>query len=285
MLTGSAEVWWFLNKPEKEALECVGSSWTNVSATLLEGRSAYVSQISIMQSAGFEFLCVQDIFRDTFRSNLTSSGNKYIRLSRYAIVSRDIELLRFWLQCCQEAMQMKCRYRPTNFSYDCEDLTIALERGLVEELAELIRTAGAELPLDALIKKSGIEETAKPKYYQGLSIGGKKMSGWAREHGGRTAQSAMSESTPPVLQAAHAGGLAAVEWFMSDTPLRLYREYREKHRDDERLRKLAEAPGGFEQAVRSWLKQRSISLSLVIHSLLLIIDRQLGFAWRSPLWR
>lgn len=178
---------------------------------------------------------------------------------------------------------MKCSYRPANLPYDFWDLKIALERGFVGEVAELIKIAGAELPLDALIKKSGIEETAKPRYYQGLSIGGKKMTGWAREHGGRNAQSAMSESTPPVLRAAHAGGLAAVEWFMSDTPLRLYREYREKHKDDERLRKLAEAPGGFEQAVGSWLKQRSMSLNPVIQSQLLIIDRQPGFAWRSPL--
>ncbi|KAL8773347.1 MAG: hypothetical protein Q9209_001741 [Squamulea sp. 1 TL-2023] len=244
MLTGSAEVWWFLNKPEKEALQCVGSSWTDLSGALTKGRSAY----------------------EIFRSHLASRGNKYVRFSRYAMVNRDIELFRFWLQCCQEAMKMKCRYRPTNLPYDSEDLKIALERGYLEEIAELIKGTGAELPLDALIKKSGIEETAKPKYYQGLSIGGKKMTGWAREHGGSSSRNAMNESTPPLLQAAHAGGLAAVEWFLSDTPLRLYREYREKHKDDERLQKLAEAPGGFEQAVGSWLKQRN---NLALHGAVL----------------
>lgn len=179
-----------------------------------------------------------------------------------------MEVLRFWLQCCQAAMKMQNRYPPAHLPYDVGDLTIALERGFVEEIAELIKAVGAELPLDALIKNSGIEETAKPKYYQGLSIGGKKMTGWAREHGGRTAQSAMSESTPPLLQAAHAGGLAAVEWFLSDTPLRHYREYQEKHKDDARLRRLAEAPGGFENAVGAWLKQRSTPLNLSNHWLL-----------------
>ncbi|KAL8890878.1 MAG: hypothetical protein Q9215_002029 [Flavoplaca cf. flavocitrina] len=243
MLSRMAEVWWFLNKPEKEALQWVGSSRSTVMEALVEGRSAY----------------------DVFQDNLCANKNKNIRFSRYTIVSQDMELLRFWLQCCQAAMKMQSRYPPEYLPYDVEDLTIALERGFVEEIAELIRVAGAELPLDALIKKSGIEETAKPKYYQGLSIGGKRMTGWAREHGGRTAQSAMSESTPPLLQAAHAGGLAAVEWFLSDTPLRNYRVYQEKHKDDERLRRLAEA-GGFENAVGAWLKQRN---NLALHGAVL----------------
>ncbi|KAL8671283.1 MAG: hypothetical protein Q9168_004223 [Polycauliona sp. 1 TL-2023] len=229
---------------EKEALKCVGSSWNNGMAALTEGRNPY------------------EIFQETLRSN----SNSYMSLSRYAIVSRDMEILRCWLQCCQEAMKMKGNSRPTHVPYDVIDLKIALERGFVEEVAELIKNLGAELPLDALIKKSGVEKNVKPKYYQGLSIGGKKMTGWAREHGGHSAQSAMSESTPPVLQAAHAGGLAAVEWFMSDTPLRLYREYRGKHKDDERLQKLAEAPGGYEQVVGSWLKQRN---NLAIHAAVL----------------
>ena len=45
MLSRMAEVWWFLNKPEKEALEWVGSSWNTVMEALVEGRSAYVSPI------------------------------------------------------------------------------------------------------------------------------------------------------------------------------------------------------------------------------------------------
>ncbi|KAL8679791.1 MAG: hypothetical protein Q9186_003956 [Xanthomendoza sp. 1 TL-2023] len=181
-------------------------------------------------------------------------------------MSRNMALFRFWLQCCEEAMKMKCKYRPAPFSYQPQDLKIALQRGYLEEIAELIKFAGAELPLDVLIKNSGVEEAAKPKYYQGLSIGGKKMTAWAREQGGGASRNAMADSTPPLLQAAHAGGLAAVEWFLSDTPLRLYREYGEKHKDDERLQKLAEAPGGFERAVGSWLKQRN---HLALHGAIL----------------
>lgn len=120
----------------------------------------------------------------------------------------------------------------------------------------MIKLTGAELPLDALIKQSGLQEEKKPKYYQGLSIGGKKMTKWARERGG-SYQRAMGESTPPLLQAAYQGGLAAVEWFMSDTPFRLYKEYGANNANDPRLKKLAKARGGVDQALSTWFKQRS----------------------------
>lgn len=152
---------------------------------------------------------------------------------------------------------MKWRTQPVDLGCSYQDFQFALEHDFVEEIAEMIKFFGAELPLEALIKTSGINKEEKPKYYQGLSIGGKKMTAWAREHGGSAYQIPLEESTPPLLRAANSGSLAAVEWFLSDTPLRLYREYRDKHKDDERLRKLAEAPGGFEQAAGSWLKRRS----------------------------
>lgn len=119
----------------------------------------------------------------------------------------------------------------------------------------MIKFTGAELPLDALIKQSGIHEEKKPRFYQGLSIGGKKMTNWARERGGAY-QRALG-STPPLLPAAYRGGLAAVEWFLSDTPLRLYKEYGTKNVNDPRLKTLTKAHGGLDQTFGTWLKQRS----------------------------
>ncbi|KAL9009634.1 MAG: hypothetical protein Q9173_005360 [Seirophora scorigena] len=174
------------------------------------------------------------------------------------MASRDTALFRFWLQCGQEALKMKRKVDYTTAALLGEEFKFALGRGYVEEVAEMIKISGAELPLDALIKKSGIGETEKPRYYQGLSIGGKKMTGWARERGGDTYRSAMSERTPPLLQAARAGSLPSVEWFLSDTPLRLYGEYRDQNKDDPRLRKLAEAPRGFQSAFCSgWVNGSS----------------------------
>lgn len=180
------------------------------------------------------------------------------------MVSQDTKLFRFWLQCCQDAAKMKWKYhKPTGAGCTGEDFKFALRRGYVGAIAELVKVAGAELPIDALIQSSGVEKAEKPKYYQGLSIGGQKMTAWAKEHGSHSRPSSATEKTAPFLQAVYEGGLSAVEWFLSDTPLRLYREYKEKHRDDERLRKLADAPGGFERAVGSWLKQRSKSIQSI----------------------
>ncbi|KAL8970120.1 MAG: hypothetical protein Q9197_003977 [Variospora fuerteventurae] len=220
MLWRPAAVWWFLDKPEKAARDAFGCGKANIKRAMESGSE----------------------MRDVVESLLTSSKDAFLGLGRYAMVSRDIALFRFWLQCCREASKMKQKVDFTTVDFLAEDFLFALERGYVEEMAEMIKISGVELPLDALIKKSGIAQAEKPRYYQGLSIGGKKMTGWARERDGKASRSAMSESTPPLLHAARLGSLPAVEWFLSDTPLRLYREYRDQNKDDTRLRKLTEAP-------------------------------------------
>jgi len=202
-------------------------------------------------------------------------------LGRYALVSRDTELLRFWLSCCEEASRVLSNTTSPFLGFDTSDFHFALEHGFIEELAEMIKFTGAELPLDTLIKQSGIQEEKKPKYYQGLSIGGKKMTCWARERGGGY-QRALGESTPPLLQAAHQGGLAAVEWFLSDTPFRLYKEYGTKNANDSRLKTLAKAHGGLDQTFSSWLKQRSKLARLRIADSALTESRPSIFARRHP---
>ncbi|KAL8927248.1 MAG: hypothetical protein Q9208_002424 [Pyrenodesmia sp. 3 TL-2023] len=237
MLSNFAEVWWFLNKPEKEARDEVGVAQMDVRGALRSG----------------------GITSHVARKLLSSDGYEKCRIDRYAVASRDIALLRFWIQCCRDALKMKQKDDSVTSIFDMADFQFAVKRGYVEEIAEMIKLSGTQLPLDALIKKTGIEEPKKAGCYQGLSIGGKRMTGWARERGGKSYRSAVCESTPPLLQAAHAGSLAAVEWFLSDTPLRLYKGYKEKNTDDTRLKRLAEAPGGFKSVVGQWLKQRSES--------------------------
>ena len=141
-------------------------------------------------------------------------------------------------------------------SYLISDFQFALKHGFIDELREMITIIGAELPLDAFVKQSGVQDEQKPRYYQGLSIGGKKMTRWARERSGVFEQRT-GESVPPLLQAAFEGGLAAVEWFLSDTPFRLYKEYCANNAADYRLKMLAKAHNGLDQAVSSWLKRRS----------------------------
>ncbi|KAI4091725.1 MAG: hypothetical protein L6R37_007692 [Teloschistes peruensis] len=248
MIQSYAHVWWLLDQPEREAMKTAGQERPkNDGLYYYNGRNA---------SATFQAYSSSGLYQS------------HVNLGRYAIVSRDMKLLRFWLQCCQDAAKMKWKnYKPTGAGYTGEDFKFALQHGHMEAIAELIRVIGAELPIDTLIQSSGVEKAEKPKYYQGLSIGGQKMTAWAKEHGSRVRPSSATGKTALFLQAAYADGLPAVEWFLSDTPLRLYREYRDKHKDDEKLKKLADAPGGFEQAVGSWLKQRNyLSLHAAILS-------------------
>ncbi|KAI4103740.1 MAG: hypothetical protein L6R37_003668 [Teloschistes peruensis] len=247
MIQSYGHVWWFLDRPEREAMKTVGQETPRNPGSYHSNGQYVLGPFQAYSSSALY--------------------QSHVNLGRYAIVSRDMKLLRFWLQCCQDAAKMKWKnYKPTGAGCTGADFKFALQHGHVEAIAELIRVTGAELPIDALIQTSGVEKAEKPKYYQGLSIGGQKMTAWAKEHGSHVRPSSATEKTALFLQAAYAGGLPAVEWFLSDTPLRLYREYRDKHKDDEKLKKLADAPGGFEQAVGSWLKQRN---NLALHAAVL----------------
>lgn len=77
---------------------------------------------------------------------------------------------------------------------------IALD--LPHVLAKLIKRTGAGLPIDQLVKQSGVEVKEKSKYYQGLSVYGKKRQDWAaRGRGYRRNYSNMSplnNSRPPL---------------------------------------------------------------------------------------
>lgn len=49
-----------------------------------------------------------------------------------------------------------------------------MNHGKTQMLALIIKRTGAGIPLDHLVKKSGVELKQKPRYYQGLTVYGKK---------------------------------------------------------------------------------------------------------------
>lgn len=54
------------------------------------------------------------------------------------------------------------------------DFLWAVKNGKTSALAEIISRTGAGIPLDDLVKGTGVKMTQKPRYYQGLSVYGKK---------------------------------------------------------------------------------------------------------------
>ena len=111
------------------------------------------------------------------------------------------------------------------------------------------------MSLNHLVKSSGVEYTKKPKYYQGLSVGGKKRADWAQAPG--EAVKSSEERVPPMLQAARYGSIDSVEWFMSDAPLRRYKEFAEANKEDKRIKTLEASGTTFESSVGSWLAMKS----------------------------
>lgn len=67
----------------------------------------------------------------------------------------------------------------------------------------------------------------------------------------------------PLLTAALRGSLDSVEWFLSDTPKRQYLEFGESPtaKEDPRLRRVMQSPGGFDGAVSKWLGLQRMHIS------------------------
>ncbi|OLN95948.1 hypothetical protein CCHL11_05046 [Colletotrichum chlorophyti] len=149
------------------------------------------------------------------------------------------------------------------FSFPEDDFLWAVRNGRTAALAEIISRTGAGIPLDDLVKKSGVEMKRKPKYYQGLTVYGKKRKDWATA-GRNIVVRSTGVKTPPLLHAAREGNIESVEWFLGDAPHRHYVEFgnSKSAREDPRLKHLSQSPGGFDRAIAKWL---GIQNELALH--------------------
>ncbi|GFF78963.1 hypothetical protein IFM61392_10056 [Aspergillus lentulus] len=186
---------------------------------------------------------------------------KPCNLVQYAIYKDDVRLLVFLLDLGRELSAKSGSSDQTIFTVGQWDLTVAMQLGRVRCLAELIKRTGAGIQLDKLAEQSGVEIKEKPKYYQGLSIHGKKRADWAAA--GRGILPAQpEEEKPPLLIAAREGNLEAVEWFLGTAPGRYYLEFTESHKHDKRIKKLTMGKLGIERSITNWL---NIRRDLVLH--------------------
>jgi len=178
-------------------------------------------------------------------------------LLEHAVSSNDMELLKFMVALGTE-QQGRLAEEPDDrksYTIDRSVFYSAIKLGRTEMLAEMIKSTGVGIPLNELIEKSGVEIKDKPKYYQGLSVGGKKRADWAQAPGGHV--NVVEERIPPLLQAAHMGSIESVEWLMSDAPMRRYKEFAEKNKNDKRIKILDESNKGFDNTIGKWLNTSS----------------------------
>lgn len=85
--------------------------------------------------------------------------------------------LKFLLEVCEHWSTQKSE--PDDevsgfYSFPDREFKLAVESGRVELLGEIIKRTGAGLPLEHLVKDTGVELQVKPRYYQGLTVYGKK---------------------------------------------------------------------------------------------------------------
>ncbi|KAL4918997.1 hypothetical protein BDW62DRAFT_56761 [Aspergillus aurantiobrunneus] len=188
--------------------------------------------------------------------------NKINSLIEYAIWKDDIDLLKLLITLGQELLaRKKDEHQSSIYTIPPWEFVLAMRLGRLRCLEEMIKRTGAGLPIDKLAESSGVETKEKPKYYQGLSVHGKKRADWAAAGGGMPVAQAMDMS-PPLLIAAREGNLAVVEWFLGTAPGRYYTEFARAHRKDARLRKLSLTAKGMERTILEWLSSRR---DLVLH--------------------
>lgn len=191
-------------------------------------------------------------------------------LIQLAIFLDDLDLLRYLITLGDEytrRVSADDNIKSKFFRVSEADFLYAMRLGHLQVLEEIIKHTGAGIPLDDLVKRSGVEvpEPEKPKSYQGLSVHGKKRADWA--NAGRDIEiGEAQEQHPPLLHAARLASMRSVEWFLGDAPARCYTEFAETHSNDARIQNLAKSKGGIEGTINKWLGLRS---HLIIHTIVL----------------
>lgn len=177
-------------------------------------------------------------------------------LLTYAIAADDVDLLSFLLDLGQDVVMKDAKTRtPTVYQVPHHAFKLAIKLGRLGCLSEIIKRSAAGLPLDELVESSGVVVKEKPKYYQGLSIRGRKRADWAAA--GRHEQKPRNvKSYPPLLISAFQGNISSVEWFLGTAPERHYMEFVETHKNDKRVERLSQSKQGIERCITSWLHLR-----------------------------
>ncbi|PLN86818.1 ankyrin [Aspergillus taichungensis] len=195
----------------------------------------------------------------TLQELRSSTGRGYENVFEYAVERDDVKLLVFLLELAEKAQRRGPESEATIFTIPRSLVGLAMRKGRLACLEELIKWTGAELPVDALVHNAGIRIKEKPKYYEGLSVRGRKRADWA---GRESEEKDTTMTVSPLLTAAREGSLKSTEWYLSTAPARHYLEFTQRHMDDKRIGLLAQSEKGIERPLMGWL---NAGKHLVLH--------------------
>jgi len=188
-------------------------------------------------------------------STTTKAETMSMSLFAYAILVDNLKLLKFLIDLGEQHTRSgddKTTIPSRIFSFPVGDFYLAILHGRIQHIAEIMNRTGTGIPLDGLLKSRGIQIKENAKYYQGLSVHGRKRSDWAAA-GRNVIQATKTESKhSPLLLAAKEGNIECVEWMLSDAPMRHYLAFAQANKDDKRVNALGAASDGFDRAVSTW---------------------------------
>ncbi|KAL5409584.1 hypothetical protein PMIN04_010972 [Paraphaeosphaeria minitans] len=204
---------------------------------------------------------------DNSKVDIASKRDSTCSLGSWALITNDRPLFSFLLDLDVEWTDRLAKKLDGSSgipSFSGCDFNLAVEYGRTELLADMIKHAGAGIELESFVKSSGVKYREAPKYYQGLSVHGKKRPAWINAARG-TYSEGVSDSVPPLLSAAFKGSLQLVEWFMGDAPARHYLDFAEAYKHDKYIDHINKSAGGFEKLLRKWLgTRRELALHLAV---------------------
>lgn len=216
------------------------------------GEVSTIVKSDVLPLQMIEWTCLARRFNDSSKTN-----DHQTSLLEHAVRTDDMDLLKLMIELGSEQQALLVEEEDDQKSYNMSRNVFqkAIKLGRTEMLAYMIKTTGVGIPLNELIKKSGVELKTKPKYYQGLTVGGRKRADWAQAPDSQV--QVLEERIPPVLQAAKVGSVESVEWFMSDAPMRRYKEFAGVNQHDKRIRTLEESGDGYGKTIGKWLSAKS----------------------------
>jgi hypothetical protein len=201
------------------------------------------------------------------------NNGRYDTLIQHAVNTDNMGLLKFVIEIGAEQQTLLAEEDDDQrcFNIDSSVFISAIRLGRTAMLGEMIEASGVGIPLNDLVQKSGVELKKKPRYYQGLSVGGKKRADWAQAPDAYETR-VIEEKIPSLLRAANLGSIESLEWFMSDAPMRRYKQFAESNANDKRIQTLKESGKGFEKTIATWMNAQSNFLYSVFVSNLLTLS-------------
>lgn len=216
------------------------------------GEVSNVVKSRVMPSTMMALTCKVKRFDDSVVKDSGLSS-----LLEHAVTTDNMEILKLIIELGAEQQALLAEEPDDRrcYSMDVSVFDLAIKLGRTAMIAEMIESTGVGIPLNEFVQNSGVEEKSKPKYYQGLSVGGKKRADWAEAPSDYAHVGEYHNN--PLLEAAFLGSIESVEWFMSDAPMRRYKEFAAKNKSDKRIKTLHESGKGFDQTVSTFLNAKS----------------------------